>query len=108
MRVRNLTPEIDGPVRIMGIVLSSTTGSAMVQDIYDDIEHAKSILVIVEGKLIEDEKYILIGNILERVSDSGKEIVLDASLAYNMNKLDVKLYKEALELEEQVIEVLTR
>ncbi len=108
MRVRDLTPDLEGPVRVMGIVLNSSLGSAMVQDIYDDIESAKSILVIVEGKLIEEQKYLLIGTILERSSDLGNELVLEASLAYNIDTLDLRLYKDALQLEDRVIEALTR
>lgn len=108
MRVRDLSSDINDPVRIMGVVLKSTPGSALVQDIYDEIDKAKSIWLTAEGTLNEDEKYILIGTVTERVTESGKEIRLDVSIAHNVDKLDIKAYKEALQLEERVVQFLAK
>ncbi len=108
MRVRNLSADIPGSVRILGIVLRPDSGSALVQDIYDDVDKAKSIWVLVEGTLVADEKYLLIGNIIERKTSGGKEIRLDVSIAHNINSLDIKLYKEAMELEAELVRTMSR
>ena len=108
MRVRDLTADISGPVRIMGIVLKSDPGSALVQDIYDDVDKAKSLWVLVEGTLNPEECYLLIGTVIERKISSGKEIRLNVSIAHNINSLDISQYKEALELEEKIVQTMSK
>ena len=49
--IRDL-PDKKGPVRVLGIVIDSQPGAALIQDIYDDdVSKAESIWVAVEGTL---------------------------------------------------------
>jgi len=81
---------------------------AIVQDIYDDVDKAGKLIVTVEGTLNETEKYILIGNVTEKEGSKGKELRLSVTLAYNINDLDIKTYKEVLELDSQVEKTLSK
>ncbi|MFW9849099.1 MAG: hypothetical protein ACFFF4_08160 [Candidatus Thorarchaeota archaeon] len=101
MTVNSLTADTPNPVRILCIVVEAQSGAALVQDIIDKPGEQGSIQVNVDGTLSVAEKYILIGDIT-----GGKELRLNVSHAYNVNSLDVKLYKEALSLEERVIKHL--
>ena len=40
MRIRDLSAKTGDPVRIMGIVVDSSPGSAVIQDIFDDVKKA--------------------------------------------------------------------
>ncbi|NHI84165.1 MAG: hypothetical protein EAX81_07680 [Candidatus Thorarchaeota archaeon] len=106
--VRNLSAETEGPVKIIGIVIESSLGMALIQDILDDVDKAGRIIATVEGTLNETEKYILIGNTTEKDGKKGKELRFAANLAYNVNDLDIKTYKEVLELESEVVKTLSR
>ncbi|NHJ13971.1 MAG: hypothetical protein EAX95_09855 [Candidatus Thorarchaeota archaeon] len=106
--VRGLSAETQGPVKIIGIVIESSPGMALIQDIFDDVDKAGKIIVTVEGTLNETEKYVLIGDITEKDGKKGKELRLAANLVYNVNDLDIKTYKEALELESEVVKALSR
>ncbi len=107
--VRSLSTETDGPVRIMAIVVESSPGVALVQDIYDDdVDKAGKIVVSVEGTLDVAEKYILLGDVTEKSDSKGKELRLAVSLAYNINDLDVKLYKRVMEMDSTVVRALSR
>ncbi|MFW9800397.1 MAG: hypothetical protein ACFFD9_08170 [Candidatus Thorarchaeota archaeon] len=107
--VRSLSTETDGPVRIMAIVVESSPGVALVQDIYDDdVDKAGKIVVSVEGTLDVAEKYILLGDVTEKSDAKGKELRLAVSLAYNINDLDVKLYKRVMEMDSAVVQALSR
>ena len=108
MRVRDLTPETDNPVRILGIVIESSPGVALIQDIYDDVEKSGKIVVVAEGTLEVAKKYLFICDVTERTVEGGKELQVVASIAHNIDALDMKLYKETLDLEESVIQTLTR
>jgi hypothetical protein len=106
--IRSLSADTEGPVRIMGIVIESSPGVSLVQDIYDNVEDAAKIIVTVEGTLNVDEKYLFIGEVTEKTSSDGKELRLAASLAYNINNLDTKYYKQTIELESEVVRALSR
>jgi hypothetical protein len=106
--VRSLTTNNKDPVKIMGIVIESSPGMAVIQDIYDDVDKAGKLIVTVEGTLNETEKYILIGNVTEKEGSKGKELRLSVSLAYNINDLDIKTYKEVLELDSEVEKTLSK
>lgn len=106
--VRELASDTDGPVRIMGIVIESESGMALVQDIFDDVDEAETIKAIVKGKLNEQERYLLIGDVTEKATDDGKELRLIVSIARNIQDLDIKEYKEALQLEEKVARALSQ
>lgn len=107
--VRSLSTETDGPVRIMAIVVESSPGVALVQDIYDDdVDKAGKIVVSVEGTLDVAEKYILLGDVTEKSDPKGKELRLAVSLAYNIKDLDVKLYKRVMEMDSTVVRALSR
>ena len=107
-RIRDLSSDTRGPVRVMGLVVESSPGSALVQDIYDEVENAKSILINVEGTLEPTHKYLFIGEVTEKTTPSGKELRLAVSLAQDVNKLDIKLYKESLNLEKEIGRTLSR
>lgn len=106
--MKSLTAKTESPVKIMGFVVESSPGMAVIQDIYDDVEKAGKIIVTVEGTLNETEKYILIGNVTEKKGAKGTELRLAVSLAYNINDLDIKTYKEALELDSEVVKSLSK
>lgn len=95
--IRELKPALKGPVRIMCIVIEAQTGVAIVQDIYDDVEKAASIKVIFDGDLEPEKRYLLLGALTEKSTSSGKELILNATLAYNIDTFDIKKYKEALD-----------
>jgi hypothetical protein len=105
--VTSLTPDTPNPVRILCIVVEAQPGAALVQDIIDEPGKQESIQVSVDGTLSVAEKYILLGDVKVASSNGGKELRLFASHAYNVNSLDVKLYKEALDLEERVNQAIT-
>ncbi len=86
----------------MGIVVDSSPGFAVIQDIFDDVKKAKKIQVSVEGTLEIKHKYMLIGEVTEKKVESGKELRLNSTIAHNIDTFDIALYKEALEMEEQV------
>ncbi|MHA2063423.1 MAG: hypothetical protein ACXABY_03480 [Candidatus Thorarchaeota archaeon] len=106
--VRSLSADTEGPVRIMAIVIESNPGASLVQDIYDNVEDAAKIIVTVEGTLNVAEKYLLIGEVTEKKGPDGKELRLLASLAYNVNNLDTTLYKQTIEMEDEVVRTLSR
>jgi hypothetical protein len=106
--IRSLSADTEGPVRIMGIVIESNPGVSLVQDVYDNVEDAAKIIVTVEGTLKVDEKYLLVGEVTEKSGSDGKELRLAASLAYNINSLDTKLYKQAIEMEDEVLRALSK
>jgi hypothetical protein len=106
--VRTLSANTKGPVRIMCIVVESTSGLALVQDIYDEVGKARQIKALVEGKLEVAQKYMLIGSLTEKSGPKGKELMFAASQALNINPLDIKEYKQALELEERITRAMAR
>jgi hypothetical protein len=111
--VRSLSADTENPVKIIGIVVEAQPGIALVQDILDDVDNAGSIWAIVEGTLVEGtldvaQKYIFIGDVTEKKTQDDNELRLAVSLAYNIDSLDIALYKETLELEERVNQVLSR
>ncbi len=106
--VRSLSANTENPVKIMGIVVEAQPGIALLQDIFDDVDNAGSIWAIVEGTLEIAQKYILIGDVTEKKTSDGNELRLAVSLSYNIDSLDIALYKETLELEEKVNQALSR
>ncbi|MGY5863389.1 MAG: hypothetical protein RTV41_02225 [Candidatus Thorarchaeota archaeon] len=107
MRIRDLSAKIDHAVRVMGIVVDSGPGFAVIQDIFDDVKKAKKIPVSFEEPLEIKHKYMIIGEVTEKKVDDGKELRLNAEIAHNIDALDVALYKEALEMEEKVTRTMT-
>ncbi len=106
--MRSLNANTENPIRIMGIVVEAQPGIALLQDILDDVDNAGSIWAIVEGTLEIAQKYILIGDVTEKKTSDGNELRLAVSLSYNIDSLDIALYKETLELEEKVNQALSR
>ena len=90
----------------MCFVIESQPGLALVQDIYDNVENATKIKVFAEGTLEVDTKYMLIGTVTEKSNKSGTELVFNAELVYNIDNLDVLLYKQTLDLEGAVLQTL--
>lgn len=107
--VRSLSADTENPIKIMGIVVEAQPGIALVQGILDDdVDNAGSIWAIVEGTLEVAQKYILIGDVTEKKTQDDNELRLAVSLAYNIDSLDIALFKETLELEERVNQALSR
>ena len=100
--VKSLTQDTPNPVRILCIVVEAQPGAALVQDIIDEPGKQGSIQVSVDETLSVAEMYILLGDVRVVADNGGKELRLFASHAYNVNGLDVKLYKEALDLEKRI------
>jgi hypothetical protein len=106
--IRDISPTVKGPVRILGRVVDAQPGSALVQDLFaDDDKHAGSIWISVEGTLELKKKYLIIGEVTEKTDGDAKILWLNATLAHDIDALDISLYKEVLELEERVIKTLT-
>ncbi|KXH76492.1 MAG: hypothetical protein AM326_02605 [Candidatus Thorarchaeota archaeon SMTZ-45] len=106
--IRKLSKDTNGPVRIMGIVVDASPGLAVVQDIYDeDVKNAGKIQVGVEGSLELSKKYMFIGEVTEKTTDGGKELRLNASIAHDIDTLDIALYKEIQDMEGKVTRTMS-
>jgi hypothetical protein len=106
-KVHELGPDTQNPVRVLGIVVDSTDGMFLIQDIYDDAEDTqKSIWVSCDQALDVEKKYLLIGNVLSETLDDEKRMRLDATIALNVEGLDVLTYREAVEMESEVIKAV--
>lgn len=106
--IREISSESRGPVRILGIVVDSSPGSALVQDLYDeDVKKAGSIWITIEGTLEPKKKYLIIGDVTEKTDGDTKIPWLNAILAHDVDALDIALYKEVLELEEKVTKTMS-
>ena len=105
--IRDLSPDTSGPVRIMGIVVDASPGLAVVQDIYDDVKKARKIQVSIEEALEVSKKYLFIGEVTEKTTDDGKELRLNASIAHDIDALDIALYKEVQDLEGKVTRTMS-
>ncbi len=108
MRIRDLSADTKGPVRIVCIVVEAREGSALVQDLMDEVGRAATIEAVVEGTLEVAQKYILFGEVTEKRNGEEKKLILSVSLAHNVNTLDIKEFKRALELEAEVIQKLVK
>ena len=91
----------------MGIVVDASPGFAVVQDIYDDVKKAGKIQVSLEGSLEVGKKYLFIGDVTEKTTDAGKELRLNALLAHDIDALDIALYKEVHDMEEEVTRAMS-
>ena len=101
--VRDISPSIDGPVRVLGIVVDASPGAALIQDLYDsEVDKAGSIWVSVEGTLELKKKYLIIGDVTTKTSKDKKEARLNAVVVHDIDQLDIELYKEILEMEDEV------
>jgi hypothetical protein len=106
--IREISKSANGPVRILGIVIDSQPGSALVQDLFDrDVKKAGSIWITVEGVLEPKKRYLIIGDVTEKTDGDAKIPWLNATLVHDIDKLDIPLYKEILELEERVTKTLS-
>ncbi len=106
--IRKLSSDTRGPVRIMGIVVDASPGLVVVQDIYDeDVKNAGKIQVSVEESLEVSKKYMFIGEVTEKTIDTGKELRLNASIAHNIDTLDIALYKEVRDMEGKVTRTMS-
>ncbi|MGQ4870437.1 MAG: hypothetical protein ACTSPE_00765 [Candidatus Thorarchaeota archaeon] len=106
--IRSLTSDIEGPIRVIGLVIEARPGTAIVQDLMDDVDNAGSIQVIVEGQLEVEHKYILIGEVTEKKTDHGKTLILNAEIAHDITDLDIREFKRTLDLEREVHSYLVR
>ena len=101
--IRNISPSINGPVRILGIVVDSSPGSALIQDLFDsEVEKAGSIWVNTEGTLEVKKKYLIIGEVTTKTVDESQEVRLNSSIAHDVDTLDIGMFKEVLEMEDTV------
>lgn len=101
-KIRDLSGDTPNPVRVMVIVVESVPGEALVQDILDEMGKQASLRATLDQPLEIAQKYILLGNIQVESGAEGKELRLLVSSVSNVDSLDVKLFKEVLELEERV------
>jgi hypothetical protein len=101
--IRNISPSIEDPVRVLGIVVDASPGAALIQDIFDsDVDNAGSIWVSVEGTLELKKKYLIIGDVTTKTSKDTKEARLNATIVHDIDQLDIELYKEIIEMEDEV------
>ncbi|MDF1540631.1 MAG: hypothetical protein P1Q69_17165 [Candidatus Thorarchaeota archaeon] len=101
--IKSLTPDTPNPVQIICIVVEAQPEAALVQDIMDEPDNQGSMIIAVNDQLSVAEKYILIGDVEMTSVPDGKELRLNVSYAYNVNSLDIRLYKQALKLEESIM-----
>lgn len=105
--IRNISPSIDGPVRVLGIVVDSSPGAALVQDLYDsEVDKAGSIWISVEGTLELKKKYLIIGDVTIKTTKDKKEARLNATIVHDIDNLDIAMYKEILEMEDEVLKTM--
>jgi len=101
--IRDISPEMDGPVRVLGIVVDASPGTALIQDLYDsEVDKAGSIWVSVEGTLELKKKYLIIGDVTTKTTKKKKEARLNATIVHDIDQLDIGMYKEILEMEDEV------
>ena len=101
--IRNISTSTDGPVRVLGIVVDASPGTALIQDLYDsEVDKAGSIWVSVEGTLELKKKYLIIGDVTTKTSKDKKEARLNATIVHDIDLLDIGAYKEILEMEDEV------
>ncbi len=101
--IRDISPEIDGPVRVLGIVVDASPGTALIQDLNDsEVDKAGSIWVSVEGTLELKKKYLIIGDVTTKTTKKKKEARLNATVVHDIDQLDIGMYKEILEMEDEV------
>jgi len=106
--IRNISPSIDGPVRVLGIVVDSSPGAALVQDLYDsEVEKAGTIWVSVEGTLELKKKYLIIGDVTTKTVKKKKEARLNATIVHPIDTLNIEQYKEILEMEDKVLKAMS-
>jgi len=106
--IRNISPSTEGQVRVLGIVVDSSPGTALVQDLFDsDVDNAGSIWVSVEGTLEMKKKYLIIGEVTTKTTDDSQEARLNAIIAHDIDTLDIGLYKEVLEMEDAVRKIMS-
>ncbi|MHA1575957.1 MAG: hypothetical protein ACTSU3_01215 [Candidatus Thorarchaeota archaeon] len=99
--IDSLTKGTRNPVKILCFVVQSQTGAALVQDIFGE---QKSMKVSIElESLSESEKYMLIGN----VQEEENELRLNVISAYNVDSLDIGLYKEVMKLEDKIYQAIS-
>jgi hypothetical protein len=77
-----------------------------VQDIYDDVKDADKIWVSFEDELELEKKYILIGNVTQDTIDDETRLVMNATIALDIDELDIDMYREAVEMERSVINAM--
>ena len=101
--IRNISTSTDGPVRVLGIVVDASPGTALIQDLYDsEVDKAGSIWVSIEGTLELKKKYLIIGDVTTKTSKDKKEARLNATIVHDIDQLDIGAYKEILEMEDEV------
>lgn len=101
--IRDISTSTDGPVRVLGIVVDANPGAALIQDLYDsDVDKAGRIWVSVEGTLELKKKYLIIGDVTTKTSKDTKEARLNATIVHDIDQLDIGMYKEILEMEDEV------
>ena len=100
--VRSLSADTPNPVKILCIVVEAQQGAAYVQDIFDKAGEQASIQVTVDGTLEVAQKYMLIGDVKEERGSDRKLLRLITSSAYNVDSLDIGLFKETIELESKM------
>lgn len=101
--IRDISPSSEGPVRVLGIVVDASPGAALVQDLYDpDIDNAGKIWLSVEGTLELKKKYLIIGDVTTKTTKDTQEARLNATIVHDIEQLDIGLYKEILEMEDEV------
>ena len=106
--IREISHSSRGLVRVLGIVVDSSPGSALVQDLYDeDVKKAGRIWVSVEGTLEIKKKYLIIGELTEKIDGQSKIPWLNATLVHDIDVLDIALYKEVLDLEGKVTKTMS-
>lgn len=106
VRISEIATDTPSPVRILGIVVDSVSGISLVQDLYVEANDAGKIWVSSEKELEVEKKYLLVGNLMQETVDGEKRMRLDATISLNIDDLDIDIYREAVEMEESVVDAV--
>ena len=107
VRIRELSSEEEDPIRILGIVVDAHPDSFLVQDIYDEVvDDREKIWVYSETPLEQGKKYMLIGRLVHESLDEEEGLRMTADVALGIDGLNINLYRNAVELETDVLQTL--
>jgi hypothetical protein len=107
VRIRELSSDEEGPIRVLGIVVDAHPDSYLVQDIYDEgVDDREKIWVFSENPLEQGKKYLLIGSLVHESLEETEGLRMNADVAFNIDGLNMNLYRKAVSLEQDVLQAL--
>lgn len=107
VRIRELNSDEEGPIRILGIVVDIQSDAYLVQDIYDEVvDDREQIWVRSNTELEQGKRYLIIGRLIHESLEESEGLEMTADVAFGIDGLNVNLYRNAMELEGDVLRAL--